>query len=63
MPSLDHVMSALGGVAALAVGVHTIVTRRVDVGEDEEFWLYGWRAVVIGCVVVLAGLILFASAV
>ena len=62
----DQVLSMIGGVVALLVGLWAITTRRIAVGEDENgedsAWVYGWRAVAIGCAALAVALMFFASA-
>jgi hypothetical protein len=62
-----ELQSALAGLVFLAVGLLTIYKRRIAIRTDswgeEDAWVYGWRALAVGCVAVgIAGL-LFASAV
>jgi len=54
MANFDQVVEVLGGLLAAAFGLYAIVVRRIEVGEDSEVWYSGWRAVVIGCVCLLA---------
>lgn len=54
MASFDQLAEVLGGLLAAAFGLYAIVVRRIEVGEDDEVWFFGWRAVVIGCVCLLA---------
>ena len=54
MSSFDQVVEVLGGILAAAFGLYAIVVRRIEVGEGYEVWYSGWRAVVIGCVCLLA---------
>ena len=62
---LVHVSEWIGAVVALVCGLHAVVTRRVMFGEDGDdlqVWLYGWRAVAIGCVALIVAALLVASA-
>ena len=54
MAYFDQMVEILGGFLAAAFGLYAIVVRRVEVGEGDEVWYSGWRAVVIGCVCLLA---------
>ena len=64
--SHDAFLSIVGGMVALVVGFWAIITRRIAVGEDENSenntWVYGWRAVAIGCAALSSALLFFASA-
>lgn len=64
--SPGQIESAIGGFIAAGVGVWAIVTRRISVGEDEfgepNYWVYGWRAVLVGCLALVAACVFFASA-
>lgn len=62
MVILDQFISALIGTLVLVVGVRAIVTRQIEVGETDRLWLYGWRAVVAGCVLLLTAVFCFAGA-
>ena len=62
MTSFDQAVWVLGGLLAAAFGLHAIVIRRIEVGEDDELWYSGWRAVVIGCVCLLAACASFYAA-
>jgi hypothetical protein len=58
-------MGLLAGIAALVFGLHALVTRRAAIGDDSDepyMWLYGWRAVAIGCAAVLVAAVFFAAA-
>jgi hypothetical protein len=62
----EQVMDVLGGLVTLGIGVHMIVTRRAtftDQDDEPYMWVYGWRAVLTGVLVVLFSLCFFASAV
>ncbi len=61
MASLDQVLEVFAGGITLAYGLYAIVTRRIDVGEDDEIWFYGWRAVVVGCACLLTAFVLFSA--
>jgi hypothetical protein len=58
--------SALAGSIFLVVGLLTIYQRRIatrtDSDDEEDAWVYGWRAVAVGCVAVGIAGFLFASA-
>ncbi|MBL0730742.1 hypothetical protein [Piscinibacter sp. HJYY11] len=59
-------MELIGGLAALVFGIHAIATKRVAfTGNDDEpeTWIYGTRAVAIGCVALATAGVFFASAV
>lgn len=62
----EQIMSALGGVAFLVIGVRAIVTRVVTItgedGSEPHLWVYGWRAVAIGCLFVAVATVFFACA-
>ena len=61
----EQFMNILGGIAALVVGVHFIVTRRAtftDENDEPHMWVYGWRAVAIGVVALAVSAVFFASA-
>lgn len=62
----DQVLSFIGGLVALIVGVWAIVTQRIGIGEDENgernSWVYGWRAVAVGCAALAGAALFFASA-
>jgi hypothetical protein len=62
----DQVLSLIGGLVALVVGLWAIVTQRIAVGEDEDgesnSWVYGWRAVAVGCAALAGAALFFASA-
>jgi hypothetical protein len=62
----EQFMNATGGVVALVVGVHAIATRRIAIShegsEEPHTWLYGWRALAIGCAALVVAAIFFASA-
>lgn len=64
--SPGQIESVIGGVIASGVGIWAIATRRIAVGEDEHgepnYWVYGWRAVLVGCVALAAAGVFFASA-
>jgi len=64
--SPSQIESAIGGLIAAGVGVWAILTRRISVGEDEfgepTYWVYGWRAVLVGCLALAVSCVLFASA-
>lgn len=62
MANLEQAMDAIGGAVSLVAGVNAIATRRIEVSEEGDYWLYGWRAIVAGCVGVLASVVMFASA-
>lgn len=60
-----QVLNVVGGLVALAFGLHAIVTQRVtltDENDDADTWLYGRRAVAIGCLGLVAAAVFFASA-
>lgn len=59
MANLNLVINVLAGCLVLACGLHAIIFRQIEVGEDEEIWFYGWRAVLIGCICVCAACVLF----
>lgn len=54
------------GLAALAVGLKAILTREVAITPEDEdepdLWLYGWRAVAVGCGWILLACLCFAVA-
>ncbi|MEY2689535.1 MAG: hypothetical protein RL375_3734 [Pseudomonadota bacterium] len=57
-------MNTVGAAAALVFGVHTLITRRVKFGEDDDeyqVWLYGWRAVAIGLLALMLAAYFIAS--
>lgn len=61
----EQVADVFGGLVALGVGVHMIVTQRAtftDEDDEPNMWIYGWRAVLMGVFAVLSSLVFFASA-
>jgi hypothetical protein len=64
--SPGQIQSMVGGFVALGVGLWAIITRRISVGEDEfgapNYWVYGWRAVLVGCAALVTSCVFFASA-
>jgi hypothetical protein len=62
----EQLVSALSGLVCLAVGLHAIVSRRVGISDENSaephLWLYGWRAVAVGCLGIALSLLLFACA-
>jgi hypothetical protein len=61
----ERIANGVIGVVALVFGLHAIATRRVTVGEDDEpeqIWLYGWRAIALGCIALVFAVLMFASA-
>jgi membrane protein YqaA with SNARE-associated domain len=63
---MAQIASVLGGLIATLIGLWAIITPRITVSEDElgeeSGWVYGWRAVVIGCLALLGACVFFASA-
>ncbi len=62
---MAHLSEWLGAIVAAVCGVHAVVTKRVtfgDDGDDLQVWLYGWRAVAIGCATLLIAALLAAMA-
>lgn len=62
---MERISSGIIGTLAFAFGIHAIVTKQValgDVEEDEQIWLYGWRAVAIGFLLIAVSAFCFASA-
>ncbi len=61
----EQLANGIIGVVALAFGLHTIVRKRVTIGENDEpeqMWLYGWRAVAIGFFSLAFAMLFFAAA-
>lgn len=62
---MAHLSEWLGAFVAAVCGLHAVVTKRVtfgDDGDDLQVWLYGWRAVAIGCATLLVAALLAAMA-
>jgi hypothetical protein len=65
MLSTDQVVSGIVGSVALVYGVRTLATKKAAFSSDDtetDFWLYGWRAILIGLLALLASALCFASA-
>lgn len=62
MVDAERLLDFAGGCVGLAAGVHFIVSRQAAIGDDNDFWVYGWRAILIGCVALAMGAAFFASA-
>ena len=62
MVDVDRLLHFAGGCVGLAAGVSFIVSQRAAIGDDDDFWVYGWRAILIGCAALLIGAFFFASA-
>ncbi len=61
----QHLTEFLGGIVSLVFGLHTIVTKRAtlsDENDEPHLWIYGWRAIAIGCLGLVAAVGFFASA-
>ncbi len=52
MTHLNLVLNVFLGCISLVTGLHAIIFRRIEVGEDEEVWYFGWRAVLVGVICV-----------
>jgi hypothetical protein len=62
---LETFVALIAGIVLLAFGVHAIKTERVTFGDSEDnvqIWLYGWRAVAIGCLALAVAALFFLSA-
>lgn len=59
---MAHLSEWLGAIVAAVCGLHAVVTKRVTFGDDLQVWLYGWRAVAIGCATLLIAALLAAMA-
>jgi hypothetical protein len=62
MVDVERLLDFAGGCVGLAAGVRFMVSRRAAIGDDNDFWVYGWRAVLIGCAALAMGALFFASA-
>ena len=62
--TLSHISDLIWGLLAVGAGVHSIATKRVTFSSDddeEQTWLYGWRAVAIGVMVLVIGVAMMAG--
>ena len=62
MVGAEQLSDFVGGCVGLAVGVRFIVSRRAAIGDDNDFWVYEWRPILIGCAALAVGAFFFASA-
>ncbi len=62
MVNAEGLLDFAGGCIGVAAGVSFIVSRRAAIGDDNDFWVYGWRAILIGCAALVMGALFFASA-
>lgn len=64
--SIDQFAALAGGLACLAVSIKAIANREIAMHLDDEdepgLWLYGWRAVAVGCAWVILALLCFSVA-
>jgi len=63
--SIDQILSAVIGGVALYYGVRALLTKRAGFFNRRsrtDFWIHGWRAVLIGLISVLISALCFASA-
>lgn len=53
------------GLVALGVGLKAIFSQKISIDWDHhdepDYWLYGWRAVAVGCLCVLCACVVFAA--
>jgi hypothetical protein len=62
MVSVERILDFAGGCVGLIAGVRFITSRRAAIGDNNDFWVYGWRAVLIGCAALAMGALLLVSA-
>ena len=62
MVDAERLLDFAGGCVGLTAGVSFIVSRRAAIGDDDDFWVYGWRAILIGCAALMLGALFLASA-
>ncbi|WP_457334861.1 hypothetical protein [Rhizobacter sp. P5_C2] len=62
MSGAERLLDFAGGCVGLLAGMRFIVSRRAAIGDDDDFWVYGWRAILIGCAALAMGALFFASA-
>lgn len=62
MIDVERLLDFAGGCVGLVAGVRFIVSRRAAIGEEDDSWVYGWRAILVGCVALVVGVFFFASA-
>ncbi|MDF1480668.1 hypothetical protein [Extensimonas sp. H3M7-6] len=64
--SASQVSALLAGLAALLVGLRAIFSQKISIDWDHHdepnHWVYGWRAVAVGCLCVLGACLAFAAA-
>lgn len=65
--SLEQVLALVVALVAFAVGLKGILTQKISIdwnADDEpDHWVYGWHAIAVGCICVLASFFLFAAAI
>ena len=62
---MERVSSGICGTVALVFGIYVAVTKRVqfgDVVDEAQMWIYGWRAVAVGLMMLALAALFFASA-
>ena len=62
MVDYERLSDFVGGCICVGLGLSSVITRRTAIGDDDDFWVYGWRAVLIGCAALAGAVLFFASA-
>lgn len=64
--SASQASALLAGLVALVVGLRAIFSQKISIDWDHRdepnHWVYGWRAVAVGCLCVLCACLAFAAA-
>ena len=62
MIRFEPILDFAAGCVCLTVGVRFIASRRAEIGENDDLWVHGWRAVLVGCMALAAGALSIAAA-